>query len=132
MKYLLTVALLAVASCEMLAQEGKSEKADSASPLYIHRQLSADKDSSVAPIRISEPLFLVKYDTVTKEVTKPEFEDLTKHATKNVEYIKALKGSEALAPYGSKGRNGVVILALKSKPAYSEKFLNRKQSSPTN
>jgi len=117
MKYLLAVALLACTFCEMLAQEGKSEKTDYA---------------SVAPIRISEPLFLVKYDTVTMEVTKPEFEDLTKHATRNVEYIKVLKGTEALEPYGYKGRNGVVILALKGKPSFSEEFLNPKRNSSTN
>lgn len=111
MKYLLAVALLAGTSFEMLAQEGKSERTDYA---------------SVAPIRISEPLFLVKYDTVTMEVTKPEFEDLTKHATRNVEYVTVLKDSKVLEIYGYKGRNGVVILALKSKPTFSEKFLNRK------
>lgn len=132
MKYLLTVALLAGAFGYTLAQDGKSEKTDYADPLYTHRETTFSKDSSVAPIRISEPLFLVKYDTVTKEVTKTEFEDLTQHATKNVEYINVLKGSEALVRYGTKGRNGVVILALKDKPTDSEEFLNRKSNSGTN
>ena len=130
MKYLLTVVLVAGISFEMRAQEEKSER--TASAVYTHRQLSGDTDPYVAPIRISEPLYLIKYDTVTEEVTKTEFEDLAKHVNKNVEYIKALRGSEALEPYGYKGRNGVIILALKGKPTFSDEFLNRKRNSSTN
>ncbi len=130
MKYVVIVFLFVGASIQTLAQEDKSEKTDYTTPLYVQRTSSID--SSVAPIRISEPLFLVQYNSVTEEVTKPQFEDLTQQATKNVESITVLKESKALAPYGSKGRNGVVILALKGKPAYSEKFLNQMRNSGTN
>ena len=127
MKYLLTVALFAGVSCPTLAQEGKPGKTDYAAPLYLHLVNTSGKDSTAAPIRISEPLFLVKYDAVTEEVTKTEFNDLAQHGTKNVESVTVLRDSQAIESYGSKGRNGVVILALKDKPT----FLNRDQNSPT-
>jgi len=130
MKCEVIVFIFAGAFSQTLAQESKSEKIDYAAPLYVQREFSVD--SSVAPFRMSEPLFLVKYSTVTEEMTKSQFEDLTQHATKNVVSITVLQESKALAPYGLKGRNGVVILALKGEPAYSEEFLNQMRSSGTN
>ena len=96
-----------------VAQEYKSGKHDYVTPYYAYHEIKFDQDSTGAPLRKSIPLFLIKYAETTEEITKEEFEELTLRTSKNVEYLTVLKDSKSLEPYGTKGRNGVVLMKLK-------------------
>lgn len=112
-----------------LAQEYNSGKHDYATPFYAYHQVKFDKDSVGAPLRRFDPLFLIRYAETTEEITREEFEELTRGSGKNVEYLTVLKDSKSLEPYGASGRNGVVLMKLKGKPTFSEEFLSRKRNS---
>ena len=129
MKYLLIVGLFSFPCCLSLAQEYKSGKHDYSTPHYTYHQVKFDKDSAGAPLRRFDPLFLIRYAETTEEITREEFEELTRGSGKNVEYLTVLKDSKSLESYGVKGRNGVVLMKLKGKPAFSEEFLRRKGNS---
>lgn len=129
MKYLSIVGFLICSLGLTLAQEFKSGKRDYDTPYYAYHEVKFDKDSVGAPLRRFDPLFLIRYAETTEEITREEFEELTRGSGKNVEYLTVLKDSKSLEPYGARGRNGVVLMNLKDKPTFSEEFLRRKRSS---
>lgn len=131
MKHVQIVGIFVFTFSLTMAQEYKSGKHDYDTPFYAYHQVKFDKDSTGAPLRRFDPLFLIKYAETTEEITKEEFEELTRRTSKNVEYLTVLKDSKSLEPYGTKGRNGVILLALKDKPTFSEEFLSRKRNSQT-
>ena len=134
MKYLIIVYFLICSIGLTQAQDRKFGTNDYAAPFYVIHPVEFDSDSSVAMRRtfephIPEPLFLVKQDGVIKEITKSEFEELARNTKGNIEYVKSLDSSMFGELYGSRGRNGAVLVGLKSgQPTFSEEFLDPNHS----
>ena len=119
MKCLLIVGFFVFSFSLTVAQEYKSGKHDYATSYYAYHEIKFDKDSTGAPLRKLDPLFLIKYAETTEEITKEEFEELTRRTSKSVEYLTVLKDSKSLEPYGTRGRSGVVLMKLNGKPTFS-------------
>jgi hypothetical protein len=58
-----------------------------------------------------EQLYLLCTGSKTQEITKAEFEKIEKD---QIEYVRVLKDAAITDMYGDKGKNGVVLVVLKS------------------
>ena len=99
MKYSIVLLLTCLCTFSFAQKQDKSNSSDVAS----FKKVAKNADD--------EQLYLLSSGNKTQEISKAEFEKIAKD---QIEYVRELKDPALISMYGDKGKNGVVLVVLKS------------------
>ena len=113
--YLIALIGLSVALLSSRAQAQAADSAASIKPLIVAAQANESSKPHTKPIRIicrstlpagNSPLYVVDGRPIQEQ-------DLNSMNPNDIDKIEILKGNTAIAIYGSRGANGVVLMTMK-------------------
>jgi len=99
----------AAVSAETVTAEAAAAAADSPEPAVRVHVPAVDGERGELPRALTRPLFVV--DGVALSIE--EASDLAQIEALEIERIEVMRGSDAIAAYGPRGANGVVIIITK-------------------
>jgi hypothetical protein len=100
MKYLIVLLFACVCTCSIAQKQQKQNSAEVASV-----------KKPIIKVSSGDQLYLLSTGNKTQEISKADFEKIAKD---QIEYTRVLKDAALISMYGDKGKNGVVLVVLKS------------------
>lgn len=100
MKYLIVLLFSFVCTCSIAQKQQKQNSPEIASVKKPVKKVSR-----------GEQLYLLSNGSKTEEISKADFDKIAKD---QIEYTRVLKDAALISMYGDKGKNGVVLVVMKS------------------
>lgn len=107
MKYLIVLLLTCLCTFTFAQKQQKQNSAEVASVKKPGKKTSSGLQ-----------LYLLSTGDKTQEISKSEFDKISKE---QIEYVRVLKDAALISMYGDKGKNGVVLVVMKSSASGKKK-----------